>query len=47
VNAGSAFAGWSFISNLGYLYKINIPYLLIEMGMATVVYIFFLISQKK
>ena len=41
------FIGWNFISYLGESTKINIPYLLVEMGMATLVYIFFLFSQKK
>ena len=41
------FIGWNFISGLGGETKIDIPYLLVEMGMATLVYIFFLISQKK
>ena len=45
--SNSFFEGWSFISDLGGTIKVNIPYLLVEMGMATVVYIFFLISQKK
>ena len=41
------FIGWNFISMLGGETKIDIPYLLVEMGMATLVYIFFLFSQKK
>jgi hypothetical protein len=41
------FIGWNFISMLGGEIKIDIPYLLVEVGMATLVYIFFLISQKK
>jgi hypothetical protein len=41
------FIGWNFISGLGGETKIDIPYLLVEVGMATLVYIFFLISQKK
>jgi hypothetical protein len=40
------FIGWNFISGLGGETKIDIPYLLVEVGMATLVYIFFLISQK-
>ena len=39
--------GWHFISYLGESTKINIPYLLVEIGIATLVYIFFLIFQKK
>ena len=39
--------GWHFISYLGNSTKINIPYLLVEIGITTLVYIFFLISQKK
>jgi len=41
------FIGWNFISGLGDKTKIDIPYLLVEIGMATLVYIFFIFSQKK
>ena len=41
------FIGWNFISGLGGETKIDIPYLLVEIGMATLVYIFFIFSQKK
>ena len=41
------FQGWDFIFNLGGSYKINITYLLIEIGIATLIYIFFLYFQKK
>ena len=46
-NRTSDFQGWDFIFNLGGTYKINITYLLIEIGIATLIYIFFLYSQKK
>ena len=36
------FQGWDFIFNLEGTYKINITYLLIEIGIATLIYIFFL-----
>lgn len=41
------FQGWYFISELGGVYQIKIAYLLIEIGIATLIYIFFLYSQKK
>ena len=47
INRISYFQGWDFIFNLGGTYKINIIYLLIEIGIATLIYIFFLYSQKK
>ena len=47
------FYGWDFISYVGPSgysgrhYQINVIYLLIEIGIATLIYIFFLYSQKK
>jgi hypothetical protein len=50
------FEGWTFISNVGdgtinyninYNIEINVTYLLIEIGVSTMIYLFFLYSQKK
>ena len=43
----SRFTGWDFLFELGYNYQIKVSYLLIEIGIATLIYIFFLYSQKK
>ena len=43
----SRFEGWDFLFELGGDYQIKVSYLLIEIGIATLIYIFFLYSQKK
>jgi hypothetical protein len=40
------FQGWDFIFNLGNNYQIHITYLLIEILIITLIFIFFLYSQK-
>jgi hypothetical protein len=47
-----SFEGWTFISDVGVgtfrdNLEINVTYLLIEIGLSTMIYLFFLYSQKK
>ena len=46
INRISYFQGWDFIFNLGNNYQIHVTYLLIEILIITLIYIFFLYSQK-
>lgn len=40
------FQGWDFIFNLGNNYQIHVTYLLIEILIITLIYVFFLYFQK-
>ncbi len=43
----NVFVGWVFLFDFAYRDQIKVSYLLIEIGIATLIYIFFLYSQKK
>lgn len=45
-NLVTDFQGWDFIFNLGNNYVIHVTYLLIEILIITLIYIFFIYSQK-
>ena len=45
-NLVTDFQGWDFIFNLGNNYVIHVNYLLIEILIITLIYIFFIYSQK-
>ncbi len=45
-NLVTDFQGWDFIFNLGNNYVIHVTYLLIEIFIITLIYIFFIYSQK-
>ena len=46
-NSPGRFVGWDFIYWLGYGSEINVTYLLLEIGIVTLVYFIYLQSRKK